>query len=687
MLKKLGYFATIIITVASLVVTAVPASALGGHTQYPIPTPQAGALDIDVGPDGAMWFTAYYDGLIGRVTTSGEVTEYPIPQLATDPIYITAGPDNAMWFTHYNKIGRIDMSGVVTEFNLPPNSYTYGIATGSDGALWYTDPNLKKIGRITTAGVVTHYSVPGNAEPLVITNGPDGALWFTSQQNNNIYRLTTSGTFTTFPIPASPYGAMGITSGPDGALWYTLNAEDRIGRITTAGAVTEYPIPTEGGYATTITSGPDGALWFGERSVGKIGRITTAGVITEYSLDQPQYYGVWGITTGPDNALWFTETEANNIGRLEVDTDTTSPTVTPNPDSQPNSNNWYNHDVTVNWTATDPESTPTTPSPVTVTTEGYNQVVTSEPSCDPSGNCASGSTTLNIDKTLPALGLSAWQANPKPTTSSTTLTVPATDPAPAVGAGSLSPSGIAQAEYFIGDTDPGAGNGTAMSLTNQQTDASGAVTSADLTTTFGTNLAPDVYKVTIRVMDKAGNWSLVSSDYLVVFNPQGPTNVTASKQFVPANTDYLPGMPDDKNNKALLGFDVTYTSTGAIDPSSQLSLDYETGKSCNSPHPENCHTTNFTVNTTLPNAINWLSITGSNNEFATFVGRGTLTIDGAVTNNPFRVLLTDANRAGSGNDQVTLYIFAPGANPNNTPPGAALYHVQVTASGNWARIQ
>ena len=35
--------------------------------------------------------------------------------------------------------------------------------------------------------------------------------------------------------------------------------------------------------------------------------------------------------------------------------DTVAPTVTGRASSQPNANGWYDNDVTVNWTATDPE--------------------------------------------------------------------------------------------------------------------------------------------------------------------------------------------------------------------------------------------------------------------------------------------------------------------------------------------
>lgn len=63
-----------------------------------------------------------------------------------------------------------------------PTSYSQpkGIASGPDGALWFTEYNTNKIGRISTSGAITEYPVISAASyPYSITTGPDGALWFT----------------------------------------------------------------------------------------------------------------------------------------------------------------------------------------------------------------------------------------------------------------------------------------------------------------------------------------------------------------------------------------------------------------------------------------------------------------------------------------------------------------------------
>src|SRR5438270_458206 len=99
--------------------------------------------------------------------------------------------------------------------------------------------------RALPSGGITEYLIPsGFSFPQGIASGPDGALWFTEFVANKVGRVTTSGTFTEYMIPTGNAGATGITAGPDGALWFVEGTSNKIGRLTTAGAFTEYNIPT-----------------------------------------------------------------------------------------------------------------------------------------------------------------------------------------------------------------------------------------------------------------------------------------------------------------------------------------------------------------------------------------------------------------------------------------------------------
>ncbi len=96
-----------------------------------------------------------------------------------------------------------------------------------------------------------------------------------------------------------------------------------------------------------------------------------------------------------------------------VTVDDQPPVVTGTPDRPAKANGWYNAPVTITWSSTDPQpssGTPTTPDPTTVSTDGASQVITSGKSCDPAGNCATGSYALSIDQTPPVISATVQPA-------------------------------------------------------------------------------------------------------------------------------------------------------------------------------------------------------------------------------------------------------------------------------------
>ena len=254
-----------------------------------------------------------------RCLLTGAITEFPILTAGSGPFGIVTGPDGNLWFTQQtsNQIARMTTKGVVTEFNvLTAASKPTGIVVGPDGNLWFTEMSGNKIARITTKGVITEFVVPTAAsDPYGITNGPDGNLWFTEQSGNKVSRITTNGLFMEFPVTTAASEPTEIVTGPDKNLWFTEMGSDKIGRMTTSGVVTEFAVPTAASVPFGIAVGSDGNLWFTEMTGNKIARITTLGVVTEFALpfasSEP-----YGITNGPDGNLWFTELTGNKIGQI-----------------------------------------------------------------------------------------------------------------------------------------------------------------------------------------------------------------------------------------------------------------------------------------------------------------------------------------------------------------------------------
>ncbi|HEU5038855.1 MAG TPA: multicopper oxidase domain-containing protein [Nocardioides sp.] len=113
-------------------------------------------------------------------------------------------------------------------------------------------------------------------------------------------------------------------------------------------------------------------------------------------------------------------------------------------------------------------------------------------------------TTLVVDKTRPAVSAVTVSPNPTSGAASVTLTATGTD----LGTPS---TGITRAEWWRG-ADPGAGNGTAMTVTG-----SGPFTATATVPTAG--LGEGDYPLGVRVRDAAGNWSTVGTTTLRVRGP------------------------------------------------------------------------------------------------------------------------------------------------------------------------
>ena len=194
-----------------------------------------------------------------------------------------------------------------------------GMAWGGDGGLRLTQVTL--VDRLDASGNIRRFALPpGTATVAEIAVGPDGAMWIAGSspsQRGVILRLTTDGSFTSFALTSSNSGVLGITAGPDGALWFTesqfsAGGGNRIGRITTAGIVTEYAVPTPNSLPIHIVRGLDGSLWFSEDGAPRIGRITTDGHVTELPLPGAQLSRPGGpiggttqaVAAGSDGGVW-----------------------------------------------------------------------------------------------------------------------------------------------------------------------------------------------------------------------------------------------------------------------------------------------------------------------------------------------------------------------------------------------
>jgi virginiamycin B lyase len=251
------------------------------------------------------------------------ITSYPSSDpvsAESHPYAIASGADGALWFTdpYAHRIGRITVDGTLTlQAPVPPSHFQYDITAGSDGAMWFVSQNPSSVSRIDAAGdILTKNLASATANPADIVSGPDGALWFTETVAKAIGRVPAA---TPLAVPdesrVTNEGANGIASGPDGNIWFVEYSASEVGRMALDGSTTYFPLPMAIDNPEAIAAGPDGALWVTTLNPAAIVRITTDGDQLTFRLPVTPFPGE--IAVGADGALWFTASD--NIGRITTD--------------------------------------------------------------------------------------------------------------------------------------------------------------------------------------------------------------------------------------------------------------------------------------------------------------------------------------------------------------------------------
>ena len=223
---------------------------LSGYQEVALPNPGSSPRIIAQGSDGNMWFSEHTGNRMARITPEGIVTEWDIPTPNSQPRAIALGSDGNIWFSEFkaSKIGRITPTGEVTEFNLPrPNSGPGDITAGADGAMWFLEldgsmdglqPDGNRVGRITMSGEVSEFQLPNdNSTPINIAVGPDRNVWYT--KDAMLGRVIPNGRIIEYPVAPGLARTVGLTAGSDrqppdrltDKLWFTDGLNNRIGYL------------------------------------------------------------------------------------------------------------------------------------------------------------------------------------------------------------------------------------------------------------------------------------------------------------------------------------------------------------------------------------------------------------------------------------------------------------------------
>lgn len=328
-------------------------------------------------------------------------------------------------------------------------------------------------------------------------------------------------------------------------------------------------------------------------------------------------------------------------GSVVIKLDKSLPSISYSTDREPNSAGWYSGPVTISFQCDD-EISGIEDCSAEQTISGSGIHIVSGQSKDSAGNTNHVGVTIRIDDEAPVLLDTSWFDGPKATTQTTFVDIEIGD----------NLSAVTEAEYFLGDIDPGRGNGAAMAVEDSRAQA-----------IFGTDYPAGVYKVTVRVKDAAGNWSANYTDYLVVYNPFGSraTGHTALKPSL-VGGDRLPGLLDDtQDDLAKIAFNVRYDDAGSMHKNSDFQLQYVTGANCNKPAlAVNCHKTS--INATN---VDWLVIHGASGEFQ---ARAAMAIDGSEVPVILRVSASECGKHSQQVDTIRIRIFAATADPHRSLP-------------------
>ena len=102
-----------------------------------------------------MWFvelSGNMDGMqpeggrLGRIDMDGRITEFDMPSKSPSPINIAVGPDRNIWFTQGTKVVRATADGKFTSFELGAGSRGSGLSAGAD-----RQPPRKLVNRLYVA--------------------------------------------------------------------------------------------------------------------------------------------------------------------------------------------------------------------------------------------------------------------------------------------------------------------------------------------------------------------------------------------------------------------------------------------------------------------------------------------------------------------------------------------------------
>mgnify|MGYP001128179723 CR=1 FL=1 len=235
-------------------------------------------LNLELGKE-FVWFTAAGGDYIGRLDpTTGQVDEFDVAA-GSYPADLDIAPDGSIWFTEMatDRLARMTVTSTyeygITEYASPVTAagrgWPYGVVVVGD-SVYFAHP------RVLT-DCVTRFTPPDSwiditgfvggipDGPFKLTVNSRGQVWGTERAGN---RISSFG-YGTMPI-VTPYSLVpadsmpaGLAADADDHLWFTQRRMGQIGRLTPNGDPQKdyYTLPLDGLEPTGVAVDGGGGIW------------------------------------------------------------------------------------------------------------------------------------------------------------------------------------------------------------------------------------------------------------------------------------------------------------------------------------------------------------------------------------------------------------------------------------------
>lgn len=270
----------------------VPAAAPNGYA------PGGGVYGITVTQSGAVyWLSAYYGnqffpsvfvecgGAAAATLCEPNVDEPTSMLIDSHHIFWTAGitaDGGGQIVTSASQTYSSATDGVIQIIN-GPGGGVWGIVRSGSANFQLQDSIAEFAISGKNVTIARRFPLPAGSLAGSLASGGDGAIWFTDFGKNAVGRMTLGGTLTEYPAPhaiAQPaYGESQITEACDGALWFAESDSGNVARVDVSGAIHEVAMPSAQGYPDAVSAMPPGTpscprtVWVGEGRANQLAAI------------------------------------------------------------------------------------------------------------------------------------------------------------------------------------------------------------------------------------------------------------------------------------------------------------------------------------------------------------------------------------------------------------------------------